>query len=75
VSLNAVAPPLEELAALYELARLGDVLAVQARAVQLEQSDPRWRAFAQRVAQLAGQPEVEQILALLARYLLPDPHV
>jgi signal transduction histidine kinase/DNA-binding LacI/PurR family transcriptional regulator/CheY-like chemotaxis protein len=70
-----VAPPEEELAALYELARLGDVLAVQARAVQLEQREVRWRGFAQRVAQLASQFEAEQLLALLARYLPPDPHV
>jgi signal transduction histidine kinase/DNA-binding LacI/PurR family transcriptional regulator/DNA-binding NarL/FixJ family response regulator len=74
-AVEAVAPPLEELAAIYELAWIGDVLAVQARAVQLEQLDPRWRPFAQQVAQLAGQFEVEQILALLARYLPPDPQV
>ena len=72
---EAVVPPLEELAALYELARLGDVLAAQARAIQLEQRDPRWRPFAQRVAQLAGQFEAQKLLALLARYLPPDPHV
>jgi CheY-like chemotaxis protein len=72
---EAVLPPLEELAALYELARLGDVLAAQARAIQLEQRDARWRGFAQRVAQLAGQFEAQKLLALLARYLPPDRHV
>ncbi len=54
---------------------LGDVLGVQVRAAQLEQREVRWRGFAQRVAQLAGQFELEQILALLARYLPPDPQV
>jgi CheY-like chemotaxis protein len=68
-------PSAEELAALFELAQFVDVFAIQARAAQIEQREVRWRAFAQRVAQLAGQFEVEQILALLAPYLPPDPQV
>jgi signal transduction histidine kinase/DNA-binding NarL/FixJ family response regulator len=71
---EAPAPPAEELKALFELATLGDILAVQARAAQLEQGEVRWRPFARRVAQLAGQFELEQILALLARYLPPNRH-
>jgi signal transduction histidine kinase/FixJ family two-component response regulator len=69
---GALAPPVEELAALFELARIGDILAVQVRAAQLEQDDPRWRPFARCVAQLAGQFQMEQILALLAQYLPAD---
>jgi signal transduction histidine kinase/CheY-like chemotaxis protein len=68
-------PPPEELAALFELVRVGDICAVQARAAQLEQRDPRWHAFARRVGQLAGQFEQEQILALLAQHLPPERHV
>jgi signal transduction histidine kinase/DNA-binding LacI/PurR family transcriptional regulator/CheY-like chemotaxis protein len=66
------APPVEELEALFELARLGDIMAVQTRAAQLKQGDPRWRPFGRRLAQLADQFEVEQILALLTSYLSPN---
>lgn len=69
-----VRPPSEELAVLRELAGIGDILALQARAAQLEQADPRWRAFARQLAHLAGQFELEQILALLAQYLPPNRH-
>jgi signal transduction histidine kinase/CheY-like chemotaxis protein len=65
-------PPADELAALFELVQIGDIRAVQARAAQLQQSDVRWRPFMHRVVQLAGQFDLEQILALLAQYLPED---
>jgi CheY-like chemotaxis protein len=67
-----VRPPSEELAVLRELAGIGDILALQACAAQLEQGEVRWRAFARQLAHLAGQFEAEQILALLAHYLPPN---
>jgi len=67
-------PPAEELVALFELAQLGDILAVQARAARLAEDNVHWRPFARRLTQLAGQFELEQVLTLLARYLPHDRH-
>jgi CheY-like chemotaxis protein len=68
-----VPPPAEELAALFELAMLGDILGLQARAAQLEQLDPQIGPFARRLGHLAGRFEPEQALALIARYRQPEP--
>jgi hypothetical protein len=62
-------PAPKELAALFDLASIGDLLGLQARAAQLEQGDPALRPFARRLQQLASQFEPEQALALIARYL------
>jgi signal transduction histidine kinase/DNA-binding LacI/PurR family transcriptional regulator/CheY-like chemotaxis protein len=61
-------PPPDELTILFELAAIGDLLGVQARAAQLEQGDVALRPFAQRLARLASQFEAEQVQALIARY-------
>jgi signal transduction histidine kinase/DNA-binding LacI/PurR family transcriptional regulator/DNA-binding NarL/FixJ family response regulator len=62
-------PPPEELAALLELAELGDILALQARAAELQQRDPRLRPFVSRLERLAGRFEVEQLETMLREYL------
>jgi hypothetical protein len=67
-----IPPPQDELAALGELVAIGDILALQERAAQLEQRDPQWRAFARELARLAGQFELEQLRALLNQYLPID---
>jgi CheY-like chemotaxis protein len=64
-----VPPPPEELAILYELAIIGDIMGLQARADQLAQGDPAVRPFAQRLTRWAGRFESEQVLALIDRYL------
>jgi signal transduction histidine kinase/DNA-binding LacI/PurR family transcriptional regulator/ActR/RegA family two-component response regulator len=64
-----VVPPPAELALLFELASIGDILGLQARAAYLEQRDPRLHPFAQRLGRFAGRFELEQALALIARYL------
>jgi hypothetical protein len=64
-----IPPSQEELAALGELVAIGDILALQERAAQLEQRDPQWRAFARELARLAGQFELERLRALLNEYL------
>jgi signal transduction histidine kinase/DNA-binding LacI/PurR family transcriptional regulator/CheY-like chemotaxis protein len=64
-----IPPPQEELAALGELVAIGDILALQKRAAQLEQRDPQWRAFARELARLAGQFELERLRTLLNEYL------
>ena len=45
-----VRPSAEELAELYELASLGDIFALQARAAKLAQNDPALQPFAERLA-------------------------
>jgi DNA-binding LacI/PurR family transcriptional regulator len=69
---STFAPPQAELALLFELASIGDILGVQARAVQLEQLNPQLRPFTQRLGHLADRFELEQALALIARYLQPE---
>jgi PAS domain S-box-containing protein len=70
---GALAPPgPDELAALFELASIGDILGLQARAAELGQSDPMLRPFARRLEHLAGRFEPEQVLALIVQYLHPE---
>jgi signal transduction histidine kinase/DNA-binding LacI/PurR family transcriptional regulator/ActR/RegA family two-component response regulator len=66
-----VVPPPAELAALFELASIGDILGLQMHAAQLAQHDPALRPFARRLERLASQFEPEQALALIARYMQP----
>ena len=63
-----VPPPAAELAALFELASIGDILGLQTRAASLEQRDPQMRPFARHLGRLADRFELEQVLALIARY-------
>jgi signal transduction histidine kinase/CheY-like chemotaxis protein len=67
-SASLVPPSEAEMAQLFELAMLGDVLELQARATTLAQDDPRLGAFARRLAHFAARFEPEQALALIARY-------
>jgi PAS domain S-box-containing protein len=70
---DALVPPApDELAALFELASIGDILGLQARAALLAQGDLVLRPFAQRLAHLAGRFELEQVLALIVQYLHPE---
>jgi CheY-like chemotaxis protein len=71
-SAGMLVPPQEELAALFELAEIGDILGLQARAAQLEQQNPQLHPFTQRLGRLADRFELEQALALIARYLQPE---
>jgi len=66
-----VPPPPAELAVLFELASIGDILGLQEQAAHLEQLDPKLRPFARRLGRLAGRFESEQTLALIAQYLQP----
>jgi CheY-like chemotaxis protein len=67
----SLTPPRDELAALFELASIGDILGLQARAAQLAHHDPALRRFAHRLERLASRFEPEQALALIARYIEP----
>jgi signal transduction histidine kinase/DNA-binding LacI/PurR family transcriptional regulator/DNA-binding NarL/FixJ family response regulator len=65
----SLVPPREELARLFELASIGDILGLRAYAAQLAEHDPALRAFADRLERLASQFEVERLRALLNEYL------
>jgi PAS domain S-box-containing protein len=67
-----VVPPPAELALLFELAEIGDILGLQARTAYLEHLDSQLRPFAQHLGRLAGRFELEQALALIARYMQPE---
>jgi signal transduction histidine kinase/DNA-binding LacI/PurR family transcriptional regulator/CheY-like chemotaxis protein len=61
-------PPQEQLAALFELASIGDIQGLQIRAAQLAEHDPALEPFARHLGRLADRFELEQALALIARY-------
>ncbi len=58
-------PPRDELKMLHELALLGDVRKIQAWAIKLEESNPRYQRFAGKLRELAGSYRTKDILALL----------
>ena len=72
VAVVKAGPSREELMALFELATIGDILGLQARAMRLEQLDPQWRPFARRLGRFTSRFEPAQALALIARYLQPE---
>jgi len=63
-----LAPPLQELTALLELARMGNLVELEERALQLEQ-DVQFAPFARRLWQMAASFEDVQIIAFIERYL------
>jgi len=65
-------PPHQDLAMLFELALIGDILGLQQRVAQLAQHDPALGPFVHRLERLVGQFELEQVLALITRYLRPE---
>jgi signal transduction histidine kinase/DNA-binding LacI/PurR family transcriptional regulator/DNA-binding NarL/FixJ family response regulator len=69
---GTLAPSQEELASLFELAEIGDIVGLQVQAAQMEQRNPELRWFAHRLGRLAGRFELEQALAFIARYLQPE---
>jgi signal transduction histidine kinase/DNA-binding NarL/FixJ family response regulator len=62
-----VAPPPAELAALAEMAREGDMRVIRHRADHIEALDARFKAFADRIRQLAANYRSGDILDLVTR--------
>jgi signal transduction histidine kinase/CheY-like chemotaxis protein len=62
-----VAPPRAELEQLYQLALMGDMRKIQARATRLE--DDAYRPFAVELSDLAGSFKTNAVLDLVERYL------
>jgi signal transduction histidine kinase/DNA-binding response OmpR family regulator len=64
-----IAPPKQELEALLELARVGDIKGILDQAVRLEQSEERYILFATELRQLAKGFQVKKIQELLKKYI------
>lgn len=62
---NLVAPPLEQLELLYELAMKGNFKGIIKYAVQIETMDVSYRPFAQKLQQFAREFQDEKILGLI----------
>ena len=62
-------PPQEELEALYELARFGNMERIHERARYLENLSEQYRPFAQKIHQLADEFDDGQIQSLLKQYM------
>jgi len=60
-----VAPPAEELEALYKLARMGNMRRIKEQATQLEALDPKYQPFASKLQELAKGFKRKQILAFI----------
>ena len=63
-----VVPPPPEMEKLYELARMGDLLKIEAWATLLEARDNRYSDFAVRLRELAGGFKAKAILTLVEEY-------
>ncbi|WP_250123665.1 hybrid sensor histidine kinase/response regulator [Chroococcidiopsis sp. CCMEE 29] len=63
-----VAPPAEEIAALFDLAMMGDLSGIVERSMRLEQLDQKWIPFATHLRQLAKNFEEQQILEFVKQY-------
>ncbi|MEG4572370.1 AAA family ATPase [Microcoleus sp. N3A4] len=63
-----VAPPDDEIAALFNLAMMGDLRAIGERAKKLEQLNEQWGPFATHLRQLVKGFEEQQILEFIKQY-------
>ena len=66
---SLIAPPVEELECLYELASIGRMSALRKRLTDLEQLNSQYAAFANKVRELARGFEDEEILALIEEHM------
>lgn len=63
-----IMPPFEEVAILYEASQLGDTDTVAEEAIRLQQVDPDYSAFANRVLEFADVFDCEKITKLVEAY-------
>ncbi len=66
---SLVAPPLEKITALYELAMMGDIQGIQEQANVIEQLDQQFVPFGQQLRQLAKGFQEKQILEFVRKYM------
>lgn len=69
VQTSIVAPPRENLTALYELAMMGDIRGIQQQAKRLEQLDEQFAPFAKQLSQMAKGFQEKQILEFVRKYI------
>jgi DNA-binding NarL/FixJ family response regulator len=62
-------PPVEEIAALYKLAMMGDIKGIQEQARKLERLDEQYQPFAKQLHQLAKGFQEKQILEFVKTYM------
>ncbi|WP_075792432.1 hybrid sensor histidine kinase/response regulator [Massilia putida] len=65
---DMIVPPRDEIETLYQLARVGNMQSLRARADYLADLDPRYAAFARALRMLAENYQSKAILALVTRY-------
>jgi CheY-like chemotaxis protein len=65
---DLVIPPAQEIEALYQLARIGNMKKISERATYLQELDPAYAPFAKRVHTLAQGYHSKALLAFVARY-------
>jgi signal transduction histidine kinase/ligand-binding sensor domain-containing protein/DNA-binding NarL/FixJ family response regulator len=65
---GVVVPPRDEIETLYQLARVGNMQSLCARADYLTDQDPRYAAFARELRLLAENYQSKAILAMVERY-------
>jgi CheY-like chemotaxis protein len=68
-SLEIIPPPADQVKRLFNLARLGDVAAIQELARELKTLDPQLEPFAGVLLQLAGRFEINKLSQFLEPYL------
>jgi CheY-like chemotaxis protein len=66
---TVLAPPAEEVMAIYELAAKGDVVGIRTRAQALVTLDPKYEPFAHSVLDLAARFKMKAIRQFVAGYL------
>ncbi|NEO25563.1 MAG: hypothetical protein F6K03_01355 [Kamptonema sp. SIO4C4] len=66
-----VLPPAEELSTLYHAAKIGDIDAIEAEAERIQQLDPVYHSFSDRILHLAQEFAEREILALLEQAFSP----
>jgi signal transduction histidine kinase/FixJ family two-component response regulator len=69
LSTELVVPPSSELAALYHAVQRFDVAAMQAETNRIQQLDPKYRVFAERLSALSNEFEMEAIAKLVEPYM------
>jgi signal transduction histidine kinase len=67
-----IAPPAEEIATLFELAMMGDLMGIVEQAEKLEQLNEEWIPFAAHLRQLAKGFEEKEILEFVNQYHSKD---
>jgi len=72
LSVELVAPPPEELAALHDSARGGFIREIQQKANRLKQLDPKYIPFANRLLELAQEFETVEILNLVEKSIAQE---